>query len=86
MSMAGALGDRWAIRTQASCEAAGAADAAGDVAATRAAVPPSTMVIAASRASLLKSLMITYLSFIPARAGARAATKVVRAATPIRVS
>ena len=50
--MAGALGDRWAIRTQASDEAAGAADvvvaadAAGDVAATKAAAPPSSMVIA----------------------------------------
>jgi hypothetical protein len=69
MSMAGALGDRWAIRTHASWVAAGAtepevaADAAGAAAATRAAAPPSSVVIAASRASLLSSPMVMYLSF-----------------------
>jgi hypothetical protein len=58
------------MRTHASDEAAGAADpvgaadAAGDAAATRAAVLPSTTVIAASRANFLNSLMPMYLSFI----------------------
>jgi hypothetical protein len=62
--MAGALGDRWAIRTQAPDGAAAvdAAEAAGDVAAMRAIVPPNRMVIVASRERLLSSLMVT--SFI----------------------
>src|ERR1700733_187289 len=65
MSMAGASGDRWAIRTHPSWVAAGdvdAADAAGDVAETRTAVPPSSVAIVASLARCLKSLMIAYLS------------------------
>src|SRR5580704_6974614 len=89
MSMAGALGDRWAIRTQASGEAPGAvvaADAAGDVAATTAAVPPSSIVIAASRANLLSSLMVTYLSSIPCPRPSSAATKVMHAAPLWQVS
>src|SRR5271170_4937269 len=68
MSMAGALGDRWAIRTHPSCVAAGdaaatdAADAAGGAAAARTAAPPSKAVIAASLAICLNNLMIGYLS------------------------
>src|SRR5450755_1600842 len=53
MSMAGASGDRWAIRTHPFCAAAGAAgavDAAAVVAATRATVPQRSVMIAASRA------------------------------------
>jgi hypothetical protein len=42
--------------------AAGAADAAGDAAAMRAAVLPSSKAVVASRAVFFSSLMITYLS------------------------
>src|SRR5215469_5093714 len=57
MSMAGALGDRWAIRTHPSCVAAVLADAAGDAAATKVAVPPTSTVMAASRARWRDSLI-----------------------------
>jgi hypothetical protein len=50
MSMAGAWGDRWAIRIHPSFPADDAADAAGDVAATMAAVLASKVVIMAIRA------------------------------------
>src|SRR5208282_2155179 len=59
MSMAGAFGDRWAIRTHPS--GAAAADAAGEVAATKAAVPPSNVVTATSRAQCLRSFIGKYL-------------------------
>ena len=67
MSIAGASGDRWAIRTHPSCAAAaaaGAADAAADVAATAAAVLPRSAVIIASRARCESSRIVTYL-FVP---------------------
>src|ERR1700733_10037816 len=71
MSIAGALGDRWAIRTQPSWVAAGsaedldAASAAGDAAATKTAAPPSKVVIAASRATCLRSFTGNFLSSDP---------------------
>jgi hypothetical protein len=63
ISMAGASGDRWAIRIHPSFPVAGAADATGDVAATTAAVLASRVVIIAIRARLRRcSRMATYLS------------------------
>src|SRR3984957_2547475 len=62
MSMAGAFGDRWAIRTQPSGAAAAAAEAAGDADRTRAAGPASKTAIIASRAIRRNNLMIAYLS------------------------
>src|ERR1700693_1982102 len=68
MSMVGALGDRGAIRTHPCCidargaEEIDAADAAGDAAEARTALPPSKVVIVASLAMCLNNLMISYLS------------------------
>src|ERR1700685_2559161 len=65
MSMAGASGDRWAIRTHPPCVADGAVDeanAGGEVAAMKVAVPPSRVPIAASLAICRSSLIVVYLS------------------------
>src|ERR1700721_4330432 len=69
MSMAGAFGDRWAIRTHPSCAAVGTVDdakAGGEVAATRVAAPPSRVAIVTSRAIGRNSLIVVDLSLVQA--------------------